>query len=163
MSFRQTFAILAAALLFVAPVSSHEFSIATIEIEHPFLRATPPNASTGAGYMIIRNKGSEPDRLISIETEAAARVEFHRSVIEDGVAKMIPIEGGIEIPAGGEFGLGFDGTHAMLVDLTAPIGLGEIITGTLIFEKAGKLEMDFEVEPMGATLEGELADHESGH
>lgn len=150
-------------LLAVPSTSAHQFSIAAIEIEHPFLRATPPNASTGAGYMIIRNKGGEPDRLIGIETEAAGRVEFHRSVIENGVAKMVPIEGGIEIPAGGEFGLGFDGSHAMLVDLTAPIGLGQIIMGTLIFEKAGRLEMDFEVEPIGATLEGELETHERAH
>ena len=76
---------------------------------------------------------------------------------------MVPIEGGIEIPAGGEFGLGFEGSHAMLIDLTAPIGLGEVIPGALIFEKAGRLEMDFEVEAMSATLEGELENHRDGH
>jgi copper(I)-binding protein len=158
---------LAAILLALAVVPglavAHGFSISSIEIVHPFLRATPPGAKTGAGYAIIRNNGTEPDRLLAIETEAAERVEFHQSVVEDGIAKMLPIEGGLEIPAGGEYRLGLDGSHAMLINLTAPIGLGQVIEGTLIFEKAGRLDMTFEVEPAGATLESATEGHADGH
>lgn len=143
-----------------SPGMAHGFKNAAIEIEHPFLRETPPGAKTGAGYMIIRNKGDQADRLLRIETEAAERVEFHQSVVEDGIAKMRPIEGGLEIPAGGEFRLGADGSHAMLVGLTAPVGPGFLIDATLVFEKAGALPMTFEVEPAGTKLEDTEAHHE---
>lgn len=154
------------AVALMSPTSSafaHGFETSELEIIHPFLRATPPGAKTGAGYVIIRNSGSEPDRLLGIETEAAARVEFHQSVVEDGIAKMRPIEGGIEIPAGGEYRLGAEGSHAMLVELTGGIGLGFLVEATLIFEKAGRVPITFEVEPAGATLESADAEHTDGH
>lgn len=141
---------------------AHGFKAGAIEIVHPFFRATPPGARTGAGYVILKNMGTEPDRLIAIETEAAARVTFHRTVTENGMAKMIPIEGGLEIPAGGEYRLGLDGSHAMLEDLTAPIDLGQLITGTLVFENAGRVDIDFEVEPAGTTQEDAMAAHTDG-
>lgn len=146
-----------------AAALAHGFKASDIEIIHPFVRATPPGAKTGAGYVILKNNGSEADKLIAIETEAAERVTFHQTVTEGGMAKMIPIEGGLEIPAGGEYRLGLDGSHAMLEGLTAPIGLGQLITGTLIFEKAGRVDIDFEVEPAGTTQEDAMAAHTDGH
>lgn len=149
-----------AAMSLVLPASGHGYKAGTIEIVHPFLRATPPGARTGAGYLVIRNEGSEPDRLVGIETEAAERVTFHRTVTENDVARMVPLEA-IEIPAGGEYRLGLDGTHAMLEGLTAPIGLGQLIPGTLVFEKAGRIDMEFEVEPAGTSQEDAMQAH--GH
>jgi copper(I)-binding protein len=111
--------------------------------------------------MILTNTGSEPDRLLAIETDAAVKVEFHQTVVTDGVATMRPILGGLEIPAGGEYRLGADGSHAMLVGLSAPIGLGQLIEATLNFERAGPIEITFEVEPIGTTLEG--AEEAHGH
>ena len=145
----------------IVPASAHGFTIGELEIVHPFLRATPPKATTAAGYMVIRNGGSTSDRLLRIETTAAEKVEFHRTVVEGGIAKMQPIKEGFEIPAGGEVRLGADGTHAMLVvDLTGPIDLGFLIDATLVFEKAGALPMTFEVEPAGTKLEDTEAHHE---
>lgn len=146
-----------------AAALAHGFKASGIEIVHPFFRATPPGAKTGAGYVILRNNGTQSDRLLGIETEAAARVTFHRTVTENGMAKMVPIEDGLEIPAGGEYRLGLDGSHAMLEGLTAPIGLGQLIAGTLVFEKAGRVDIDFEVEPAGTTQEDAMAAHTDGH
>lgn len=157
---RRLLALVFLASLLIAPASAHGFKIGEIEVVHPFLRATPPKATTAAGYMVIRNDGATPDRLLRIETTAAGRVEFHRSVVEDGIAKMQPIKEGFEIPAGGEFRLGADGTHAMLVGLTGPVDLGFLIDATLVFEKAGALPMTFEVEPAGTKLEDTEAHHE---
>lgn len=151
------------AMLLPSLAVAHGFKTSTIEIIHPFFRATPPGAKTGAGYVIVKNNGTEADKLIGMETEAAKRVTFHQTVTENGMAKMIPIEGGLEIPAGGEYRLGLDGSHAMLEGLTAPIGLGQLITGTLIFEKAGRVDIDFEVEPAGTTQEDAMAVHTDGH
>lgn len=142
---------------------AHGFTASTIEIVHPFFRETPPGAKTGAGYVILRNTGEAADRLMGIETEAAAKVTFHRSVTENDMVKMVSIEGGLEIPAGEEYRLGLDGSHAMLEELTAPIGLGQVIEGTLIFEKAGRIAITFEVEPIGTTQEDAMSGHENGH
>jgi copper(I)-binding protein len=94
-----------------AAVTGHEFKLADVEITHPYLAATLPGAKTAAAYMILTNTGSEPDRLLAIETDAAVRVEFHQSVVTDGVSRMRPIAGGLEIPAGGEYRLGADGSQ----------------------------------------------------
>ena len=142
-----------------AAVTGHEFKVADVEITHPYLAATLPGAQTAAAYMILTNTGSEPDRLLAIETDAAVRVEFHQNVVTDGVSRMRPIAGGLEIPAGGEYRLGADGSHAMLVGLTAPVGLGQLVEATLVFEKAGPLDITFEVEPVGTTLEGAEGAH----
>lgn len=149
--------------LMASPIIAHEFAAGSLEIVHPYLRATPPMAQTGAGYVILRNSGVEADRLLAIETPAADRVEFHQSVVENSIATMVPIQGGLEIPAGGEYRLGMDGTHAMLVGLKAPIRLGEVIEGTLVFEKAGRVDITFEVERAGTTLDQAEKDHGNGH
>jgi copper(I)-binding protein len=141
--------------------AGHEFKLTDVEITHPYLVATLPGAKTASAYMILTNTGSEPDRLLAIETDAAVKVEFHQTVVTDGVATMRPILGGLEIPAGGEYRLGADGSHAMLVGLSEPISLGQLIEATLNFEKAGPIEITFEVEPVGTTLEG--AEEAHGH
>ncbi len=151
------------ASLLPAAALAHGFKASDIEIVHPFFRATPPGARTGAGYVVLKNNGTQPDRLIGIETEAAKSVTFHRTVAENGMAKMVPIDGGLEIPGGGEYRLGLDGSHAMLEGLTAPIALGQLIEGTLIFEKAGRVDITFEVEPAGTTQDAAMQDHGNGH
>ena len=143
----------------VVLAQAHEYKRDTIEVVHPFFRATPPGALTGAGYMVIVNNGAEPDRLIGIEAEVAGGVSFHQTVTVNDIAKMIEIEGGIEISAGGEYWLGSNGTHAMLEGLTVPISLGQLVAGTLIFEKAGRVAVQFEVERAGTTLEQAMEAH----
>lgn len=163
MTISRRFVLLLLTSLISGAAVAHGFNASDIEIIHPFFRATPPGATTGAGYVILKNNGNETETLLGIETEASARVTFHRTITDNDVAKMVPIEGGLEIPPGGEYRLGLDGSHAMLEGLTAPIGLGQLITGTLIFEKAGRVDIDFEVEPAGTTQEDAMATHTDGH
>ena len=48
-----------------AAVSAHDFKLGSLEIGHPYARATPPNAPVSGGYMTIRNTGADADRLVS--------------------------------------------------------------------------------------------------
>jgi len=48
----------------VGSVAAAEYKAGSIEIDHAWSRATPKGASTGAGYLAIRNTGTQPDRLI---------------------------------------------------------------------------------------------------
>ena len=70
--------LLSAALLGLSAgiASAHDYKLGTLEIEHPHARATPPNAPVSGGYMVIRNTGDVPDRLVSGEASFADRVEF---------------------------------------------------------------------------------------
>ena len=59
------------------PSHAHDYKAGDIEVDHPWSRATPPGAKVAAGYFVVRNKGSEADRLVSVSSEISARGEIH--------------------------------------------------------------------------------------
>jgi copper(I)-binding protein len=144
---------LAVALMLVLAQAAfaHEFKIGDLELVHPWARATPPGAAVGAGYLVITNHGSTPDRLVSGTADVAGHVEIHKMKVKDGVMTMAPIPGGLEIPAGGSVTLKPGSFHIMLMDLKTPLKQGEDFNGTLTFEKAGTVAVHFDVESMSAT------------
>jgi copper(I)-binding protein len=157
---------LIAALVLAGPASAHSFKLGALEIGHPWARETPVSATTGAGYLTVKNTGTEPDRLIAVATPGAEKVEIHQSIDENGVAKMRPVDG-IEIPAGGSIALKSGGYHLMLIGLKEPLAEGMRVPGTLTFEKAGKLDIEFAVEGMSYggpdTKHGDAAPAEEHH
>lgn len=133
------------------PAAAHGFKVGAIEVEHPWSRATPPGAKTGAGYFVMVNSGSEPDRLVSASSPAAEKTEIHEMSIQNGVMNMRKVEGGVAIPAKGSAALAPGGFHLMLMGLKAPFKEGQMIPLTLTFEKAGSVEVELQVDKMGAT------------
>jgi hypothetical protein len=155
---------LAAVLLLVAaPVGAHEYKLGSLSIGHPWSRATPPGAAVGAGYLTIVNEGAEPDRLVAATAAIAGRVQLHTMAEEGGVMTMRPLPDGLEIPAGATVELAPGGNHLMLMDLAGPLKEGERVPGTLRFEKAGTLDVEFAVGPMGGPEGGEPAGHDAHH
>jgi periplasmic copper chaperone A len=136
-------------LCFASAVLAHTHEKGEIQIRHPWARATPPGAKVGAGYLEIRNNGSQPDRLLSASTSVAKRVEMHVTEHAAEVAKMRQLRA-FEIPARERLALSPGGAHLMLVDLAQPLKKGERISMTLRFERAGEMEVQFEVQEMGA-------------
>ena len=134
-------------LVLAAPASAHSFKVGALEIGHPWARETPTGATVGAGYLKVKNTGSEADRLIAADTAGAEKVEMHEATTENGVARMREVKA-IEVPAGGEVALKPGGYHLMLMGLKEPLAEGMRIPGTLTFEKAGKVEVEFAVEPI---------------
>jgi copper(I)-binding protein len=144
--------LLAAALLLPAlatAASAHEFKAGQIEIEHPWSRATPPGARTGAGYLVLENDGPA-DRLVAATAEVAGRTEIHQMTMTDGVMRMRAQPEGVELPADGEVAFEPGSYHLMFFDLKQPIREGERFKGTLTFEKAGTVDIEFAVEKAGA-------------
>ena len=128
---------------------AHSHEKGDIQVRHPWSRATPPGAKVGVGYLEIRNKGSQPDRLLSATTTAARRVEMHLTEQAGEVAKMRQLRA-FEIPGRERLELRPGGAHLMLVDLVAPLKKGERFSMTLRFERAGELEVQFEVQELGS-------------
>jgi copper(I)-binding protein len=129
---------------------AEDFSIGTIAIGHPWTRATPKGAQVAGGYMTISNKGTMPDRLIGGSAAVASQFQVHSMVMEQGVAKMRPVEGGLEIKPGETVELKPGSFHIMLTGLKQPIEKGQKVKATLEFANAGKVDIEYTVEAVGA-------------
>jgi copper(I)-binding protein len=128
---------------------AHNHEKGDIQVHHPWSRATPPGAKVAAGYMEIRNRGAQPDRLLSASTPAAQRVELHVTEREGDVAKMRQVKS-YEIPARERYVLRPGGAHMMLVDIVQPLKKGERVKMKLRFERAGEIEVELEVQDLGS-------------
>jgi copper(I)-binding protein len=148
---------LAAAQFMAAGVQAADYDLGPIHIAQPWARATPKGASSGAGYMTVTNTGATPDRLACIASDAAAQCQIHTMTVDGGVMKMRPVEGGLEIPAGGTVVLKPAGLHVMLVDLKHPLEPGKMVEVTLKFEKAGTVEVALSIAAIGAPAPGVAA------
>ena len=91
-----------------------------------------------------------PDRLVSVSTPLAKEAELHNMVMEGGIAKMRPLAGGIELPAGQPVTLKPGGMHIMLMGLAEPLRPGDSFPMTLSFEKAGERDVTVTIEKPGA-------------
>lgn len=132
--------------LMLTPAAAHQFETPTIFVDHPAIQEAPPSAPVLGGYAMLFNSGAEDDRLLSIESPAMDKVELHISVVTDGIARMTPMTEGLLVPAGGSVWLGDGGSHAMFINPDRRYVEGEEIPATLVFEKAGRVEVTFMVE-----------------
>jgi copper(I)-binding protein len=126
-----------------------EFRIGNLVIVDPVVRATLGGAKVGTGYLTIPNRGADPDRLLGGESQSAARVEVHATERQGDVVRMRERETGLTIPANCEVRLSAGGEHLMFNELKGPFRLGQPVTATLIFERAGRVPITFSVEPIG--------------
>ncbi len=136
-----------------APVrAAAQVEAGSLVVLEPWSRATPGAAKVGAGYLVVENRGTEPDRLLRAEAEISAAAEVHESVTESGVARMRPT-GGVAVAPKGRLELKPGGYHLMLTGLKRPLKEGERFPATLVFEKAGRVPVTFTVRGMGAGAE----------
>ena len=147
---KSLFAALIGATLIAAPAFAHDYKVGDLQIDHPWARATPGGATVGGGFMKIKNAGSAADRLVAGSAEVAGRVEIHEMAVIDGIMKMRALDKGLEIAPGKTVELKPGGFHVMLMDLKRPLKQGETVKATLVFEKAGSLQVEFQVEAIGA-------------
>ena len=147
------FGILVATLFVVSSgtVGAYDYKVGALEIDRPWSRAVPKGASVAAGYLTIKNTGTEPDRLVSGSTPVAGKFEIHEMSIDKGVMKMRPLSVGLEIKPGETVELKPGSIHIMMMGLKQPIEKGKPFKGSLVFEKAGPVDVDFAVEAVGAT------------
>lgn len=139
-----------------------DYKVGALEIDHPWARATPKGAKTAAGYMVIKNTGTTPDRLVGGSLAVAGSVEVHQMTMQGGVMKMRPVAGGLEIKPGETLELKPESYHVMFMDLKAPLMKGQPVKGTLSFEKAGSVDVEYAVEAIGAKGAGRM-DHMQMH
>lgn len=131
-------------LLLLAPSA-----FAGVIVENPWAGATPPGASVGGGYLVIRNPDGAPDRLIGASSPVCERVEMHVSVTEGDVVKMRQRQS-LPVPANGRLELKPGAGHLMFVGLKQPFKQDDKVPLTLRFERAGEVNTELYVERLGA-------------
>ena len=132
-----------------------------IMIHDAYARASGPNAKAGAAFMQIMNHTDTDDRLVSASADVSKRVELHtHKETGDGVMKMMEVEEGFVIPAGGMHALARGGDHVMFMGLTQSFTQGETISVTLTFENAGAVVVEIPIDNERKANHG--MDH-SGH
>jgi copper(I)-binding protein len=140
--------------------SAHDYKVGSLNIVHPWTRATPKGATVGGGFLKITNNGTEPDRLVGGSSPISARFEIHEMSMDNGVMRMRQLKDGLVIKPGETVELKPGSLHLMFVDLKEPIKEGDRLKGTLEFEKAGKVEVDYVAVAVGASPSGE---HKPAH
>jgi periplasmic copper chaperone A len=139
-----------ALLLLASGARAEDYKVGSLTIQQPWARATPGGAKVGAGYLKITNSGAESDRLIGGSTAVAGMLEIHEMSMTNDLMKMKAMPKGIEIKPGATVELKPSSYHLMLMDLKQPLQAGQKFKGTLQFEKAGKVDVEFEVQSVGA-------------
>ncbi len=150
---RRVAACLPALALALLPLlaSAHSYSVGTVKIGHPWSRATPPGAQVAGGFLTITNTGKSEDRLISVSSPLAKRVELHQMKMDAGVMRMRRIDDGLVLAAGKTVTLAPGGYHLMFIGPSRPFVAGDHIKATLVFRDAGKVDVEFAVDDAGAT------------
>lgn len=143
------------AAMLTGPAIAADIKAGALQISTPWARATPKGATIGAGYMTITNTGTTSDRLMGGVTPVSDKFEIHEMSMDNGVMKMRPRSGGLEIKPGQTVTLNPGGLHVMFVGLKAPLTQGQTFQVTLEFEKTGKVDVDYPVTAIGARAGGD--------
>ena len=136
--------------------AAHEYNLGPLKIEHPWARATPKGAAVAGGYLKVTNTGKEADRLIGGSAAFAGRFEIHEMSEQGGVMKMRHLPKGLEIKPGETVELKPGSFHVMFMELKQPLVKDQKPRpkGTLVFEKAGTIEVEYAVEAVGSSPGG---------
>ena len=139
----------ALSLLFALSTPVLAADTATIRVEEPWARESPPTVTNGAAYMTLVNTGKEADRLVGASSDVSATVELHTHLMEEGMMTMRPLKA-IEIDPEKPAVLKPGGLHIMLISLKKPLVAGQMFPLRLRFEKAGEIPVDVMVRKMGS-------------
>jgi periplasmic copper chaperone A len=143
MNLRQLALTVAAALWLATPAMAQS----AIQVTGAWARSTPPGAKTAAAYLTVVNTGTQADRLVAVTTPAAGAADVHRTINDNGVMKMRPA-GPVDVKPGAPLTLSPGGYHIMMTELKQPLADGQDFPLTLVFEKAGKVEVSVHVQRM---------------
>jgi copper(I)-binding protein len=141
-----------AAVLDLADARAHEIKVGDLVIHHPWARQSPMGANVAAGFMTITNTGKDDDRLVEADADISTMVQIHTMTMEGDIMKMAELPDGIAIPAGATVELKPRSLHIMFMGLKSPLKEGESFNGTLTFEKAGTVTIEYEVMPPTAGM-----------
>jgi copper(I)-binding protein len=129
--------LLLAAAALTLPAAAHSHKTKSLEIVHPWTRASAKDATTTRVFMTVRTLNGRPDRLVSASTTRAGKVELDDA--GKGAAAF-------SVGRGKDLVLYGDGPSLVLSGLKSPLHAYDDFTMTLVFEHAGRVEIVVMVE-----------------
>ena len=98
-----------------------------LSVEDAWIAEAPPVSKVMVAYMTLRNSGKDPIEIIAAESDIYSSIEFHETVHEDGLAKMLR-HGSLKILPNQSLQLKRGGKHLMLFNPTKRLKAGDIVT-----------------------------------
>ena len=118
-------------LIFPLYSSAHKFEAKYAIIDHPWMKIFDTN---GAGYLKIKNISSYDLYLMGAVSKDVKKIELHKVTMEDDIAKMRPLEGGLEIKVGETIELKPMSFHLMFFGINKDYEEGQMMGVELIFK-----------------------------
>lgn len=151
---RHLYGLVTAIAIATVAASAQDYKAGSLRIEAPWTRATPVGSKVAGGFMKIENTGNGTDRLVGGSITVADKFEVHEMAMTGDVMRMRELANGLEIGPGKSVELKPGSFHVMFMDLKQPLKEGDKVKGTLKFEKAGTVEVEYTVRAMGAADTG---------
>jgi hypothetical protein len=107
-----------------------------LTVTNAWSRTTPPGVGVGVVYFTLKNDTGKSDRLLKISSPIAAKVQVHRTEIQDGMARMREVAV-LHVDANQTVEFAPNGMHVMLMGLKKPLVEGQKFELELLFEVAG--------------------------
>lgn len=150
-------------LLAFSTLALSAFASDNLEVNDPWIREAPPNASIMAAYMVLQNESHHARTLNSISSPNFDRVEIHRTEMRDGMAHMTPVPQ-INISAQDKVAFAPGGLHVMLIGPKKTLKAGDKVQLTLHFKDNSTLDITAPVKKEQG-MEGmkDHSNHEMGH
>jgi copper(I)-binding protein len=97
-------------------------------------RPVPAGVLTAACYLTLT--ASTDDRLVTVSTPAAERVDIHGTIMDDDIIKMVERGEGLPLPRNQAVALRSGGDHLMLIGPKGAFTEGQTIPLTLTYASA---------------------------
>lgn len=108
---------------------------AEITVSDAWVRASLPHQRATGAFMKI-TAGAHGARLVGARSTAAGVTEVHEMKLVDNIARMSRVEG-VNVGPGQVLELKPGSYHIMLMELKAPVAVGEAVDLELVFERDG--------------------------
>ena len=122
---------------------AHKFEAENMLVDHPWMKVFNNN---GAGYFKIKNIGNTDIHLLEVVSDSVDNIELHTIIMEEDVAKMRPIKGGVIINAGESMEFKPMGNHLMFFGINKELGEGELMEANFKFKNSKDLLVKFKME-----------------
>lgn len=125
------------------------------KIENPYAYATAASQKNGVILLTIHNNTDTDMRMthVRVSPDIADRAELHTHIM-DGDTMMMRQVDGYDISARNYLTLIPMGDHIMLMDLSAPLKIGDVLDVTLGFEDGNTKQIEVPVIAPGTKPEG---------
>jgi copper(I)-binding protein len=124
----------------------HVYLVGDLLVTEPWIEVDSQAPDEALAYFTITNRSGAPDRLLGATTEVADKIVVDANGAEPGLG-----DGSLVIPPGQTVLLKRDGVHFLLQGLHGDIHGQPFVPGTLTFERAGPLPVNFATSSSEAT------------